>query len=128
MLIVSFTSAPVLFNSSEKTPLSETSGTFSATLALMLPAMPAGVMTKKPVPFVTLTMPSAIFSVPFAMATRTALLPSARVDCSRTKFALSVWPSTFNVAGTVPPMSTRKYGPAGRLRTVAGNGDGFAKV
>ena len=57
---------------------------------------------------ITLTTPSAMFSAPFASATRTTFVPLARVDCSSTKFALSVWPRMFSVAGTAPPISTRR--------------------
>ena len=121
---VSLTAPFVLFSSKRNVPANVTEGTFTATVALTVPAMHAGVMRKKPVPFVTLTMlvvPLPSESVRLAAPTRitktSSKVPSERsapalFDCSNAKSPLKVWPSTLKRT-SVP--STRTYGPAGRF-------------
>ena len=114
---VSLIADVVLLITTPNVPPSETPGTFSATVALMVPANPAGVTRKKPVPLVTSTMlfvPSPIARRTFAMPTRTRLTAPAPavVTFSSAKSPRSVMPWT---SSSIPVASTRRYGPAGRL-------------
>ena len=97
---------------SRSVPLSVTPGTLTATVPPMSPAMPAGLMTKKPLPPLSVTkfvVPSPNAALTFVTSTRTTL-PALVVADSNTNEPLIRWPA--KVSSRLSAV-TRRYGPAG---------------
>ena len=116
----SFTATPVLLMKMLNVPANVTPGTLSSTVAVTVPARPAGVINSAPRPSLTRTksvVPLPRRSETFAAATRTVVratppgVVGVLVERSKEKSPLRLWPAMVRLM-FVP--STRRYGPAGK--------------
>ena len=101
-----------VFMTRRSVPLSVTLGMLTATVPPMSPAMPAGLMTKKPLPPLSVTkfvVPSPNAALTFVTSTRTTL-PALVVADSNTNEPVIRWPA--NVSSRLSAV-TRRNGPAG---------------
>ena len=115
-VIISLTAAVVVFTDTAKVPLKfRSSDGAVATVALNVPARPASVTTKLPMPLVAVSsavLPSPRLKEPLATPTRNTSWFAAVFICSITKSPLRRWP---RMSRYTPVPLTCRYGPAGRL-------------
>ncbi len=93
-------------------------GMATDTAPLTFPARPWAVIKKLPSPAVSFTMsllPSFNAKTTSVAPTRTMVSPASLTSLSNAKSPVNVWPRIVN---SMPVPSTRKYGPAGRFKSM----------